>query len=473
MAATMLAEYYMRGIDAWDAFSGLKIASDPSCRLHMNKYNVIFLNVQKLWKYSEYNVKSLVKEIEGALCAEARIEFPNLPGYLKFLPDLLASAHQSTGVKFIFIIDEWDCVIRQNTTAEARSYYFDYLDAVLKGQPFVALAYMTGILPVYGGDSKLNMFDKSTMTRPKILAEYAGFTESEAKALCARHGMSYNEIKAWYEGYKLNGVNIYNPMSVVAAIKNKEIISHWTETDAFMSLGDFIRRDFDGLKETIVHLLDDFSNRATINPDKFSGNIGKMTSADEVLTVLAHLGYLGFDSTTSQIFTPNKEVAKEFEKAMSEPVWAGLIEMGGFSKQILESALQMDGVKVAAGIEKIHSRVSDMKKYNSELALSYVIQWSYMHSGKYYNRFNELHSGKGFIDGVFLPKPQYSHMPSLLIELKRNRSTKAAQKQIIEKDYVDKVREVAGDNILLIGINYSSSKQARTCEIRKYDPLIN
>ena len=53
------------------------------------------------------------------------------------------------GERIYFLIDEWDCVMRERQESEAmQKHYLDFLRNLLKDQPYVALAYMTGILPV-------------------------------------------------------------------------------------------------------------------------------------------------------------------------------------------------------------------------------------------------------------------------------------------------------------------------------------
>ena len=108
-----------------------------------------------------------------------------------------------TDWQFIFLIDEWDCVMRERQASEGlQKQYLDFLRNLLKDQPYVALAYMTGILPVkkYGEHSALNMFWEYSMTDQKALEEYTGFTEDEVKALCDRFQMDFDETCSWYDG---------------------------------------------------------------------------------------------------------------------------------------------------------------------------------------------------------------------------------------------------------------------------------
>ncbi len=139
----------------------------------------------------------------------------------------------------------------------------------LKDQPFVALAYMTGILPIkkYGVHSALNMFDEYSMIAPLQLAEYAGFTEREVRELCEEHGRDFSVLREWYDGYEVGGIvlpgerealrfSIYAPRSVAKAVSTAEVANYWGGTETYEALARYIRRDYDGLREKIVLLMD-------------------------------------------------------------------------------------------------------------------------------------------------------------------------------------------------------------------------
>ncbi len=74
-------------------------------------------------------------------------------------------------------------------------------------QKYVALAYMTGILPIkkYGSHSALNMFSEYSMTEPVNLAAFFGFTEEEVQALCREYCMSFEEALAGDVQNELDG----------------------------------------------------------------------------------------------------------------------------------------------------------------------------------------------------------------------------------------------------------------------------
>ena len=113
----------------------------------------------------------------------------------------------------------------------------------MKDKPYIALAYMTGILPVkkYGEHSALNMFDEYSMTNQRELAEFTGFTETEVQSLCMSYGMSYDRMKQWYDGYDLKGIQIYNPRSVVMSLLGHDFDSYWTKTETYEALKNISR----------------------------------------------------------------------------------------------------------------------------------------------------------------------------------------------------------------------------------------
>ena len=183
----------------------------------------------------------------------------------------LKDVYAVTGTPFVFIIDEWDCIFRmKNTDADSQTMYLNFLRNLLKDQSYVALAYMTGILPIkkYCEHSAINMFTEISMTNAKPIAEFTGFTESEVNELCAKYHKDYDEMKRWYNGYCLDGEAIYNPKSVVEAIVRNSYSNYWTSTETYEALKVYIQMNFDGLCEKVVDII--AGESASVNTAKFS-----------------------------------------------------------------------------------------------------------------------------------------------------------------------------------------------------------
>ena len=323
MAANMLASYYGRGVDSRSQFEKLKIGMDTTFEQHLNRYNVISLNMQEFFSRT-HNMDKMLFLIEKSLIKEMKRAYPHLEGEDEDdLVSVLYDAHEESGIPFIFIIDEWDCVFRETKTDEkSQKMYLDFLRFLLKDKSYVALAYMTGILPIkkYGSHSALNMFDEFSMTNPRQLAEYVGFTETEVKALCLQYHMDFDETKRWYDGYYFhNTSHVYSPKSVVSAMLSQCFDNYWNQTETFEALRKYIAMNYDGLKDTIIELL--AGNQKKVDTGSFENDMTTFSGADDVLTLLIHLGYLGYDYVKQEVFIPNSEIASVFVTAIKNVGW--------------------------------------------------------------------------------------------------------------------------------------------------------
>lgn len=258
MAANMLTAYYSKGCDSREMFSHLKISKDESFEKHLNKYNVIHVNMVNFLSESQ-NMDEMIGFIEEDLIDELKNEYPDVRyPRRENLIKVIAAIFSQINIPFIFIIDEWDCIFRvHKSTEKSQTKYLNFLRNLLKDQSYVALAYMTGILPIkkYGEHSAINMFTEIAMTNPRELAEFTGFTESEVKALCNEYEMPFDETKRWYDGYNLKGISIYNPRSVVMSMTGHDYDNYWTSTETYEALKVYIEMNFDGLKDKITQLI--------------------------------------------------------------------------------------------------------------------------------------------------------------------------------------------------------------------------
>lgn len=309
-------------------FKQLKISQNPEFEKHLNKYNVIHINMVNYISESK-NIDELVEFIEEDLIDEIKKEYTTDIQYPKRqnLIKIIASVFLQTDIPFIFIIDEWDCIFRiHKSDLNSQTKYLDFLRNLLKDQSYVALAYMTGILPIkkYGEHLALNMFTEVSMTDPREYAEFTGFTEQEVKLLCDKYSMSFDETKRWYDGYNLMGVSTYNPRSVVMSMTGGYCNNYWTSTETYEALRVYIAMNFDGLNEKITQMI--AGEKVKVNTAKFQNNMTTFNNADDVLTLLIHLGYLTFDFYTKEVWIPNSEVQQEFINSIEDGGWETVME---------------------------------------------------------------------------------------------------------------------------------------------------
>ena len=188
------------------------------------------------------------------------------------------------------------------------------------------------------------------------------------------------------------------------------------------------------------------------------------SNADDVLTLLVHLGYLSFDHDTSAVHIPNSEVQQEFINSIEDGGWEFIMDAIKASDRLLEATLNGDEGDVAEKIEKAHSENASILKYNDENALACVISIAYYSARKQYIMHRELATGKGFADIVFLPRKN-ADLPAIVVELKRNQSADTAISQIKARKYTEKIAEYTGE-ILLVGISYDEQK-GHSCTIER------
>ncbi len=468
MALKMLAAYYGRGCDSRELFAGLEIERDSSFEEHLNQYDVIYLNMQ------QFLIGAKGREITEYLEQEVLEELLEEYGHLlkrhdMGLADILRKIYAKSGKEFIFLIDEWDCVMRERQESEElQKQYLDFLRNLLKDQTYVALAYMTGILPVkkYGLHSALNMFWEYSMTDQGFFEEYTGFTEDEVKALCKRFNMDFAQASSWYDGYQLtNFPHIYNPKSIVEAMQRRKFLNYWTSTETYDALKPYIDMDFDGLRADIVKMLG--GERVRVNTRSFQNDMHNFRIKDDVLTLLIHLGYLGYDSEKEEAFIPNKEIIREFENAMSVGGWTEVMRVLKASERLLEDTLLCDGARVAKGLDMAHMEVASILTYNDENSLACAIGLAYYSARKDYKMIRELPTGRGFADVVFLPLP-FSDKPAIVVELKYDKSARTAIEQIKKRQYTQALEGYSGE-ILLVGVNYDKDNKnnPHRCVIEK------
>lgn len=486
MAADMLSAYYSKGCDSRELFSKLKVScgnQDLSAGetenetkqmeaywANLNQHNVIRFDVQR-FLFDESHAKIFINRIQDVVIRELETEFDGFFDReydLYGLPGVLEQIYARTGNRFVFIIDEWDCVFRlAKENIELQKRYLDFWRGLFKGSEYVELAYMTGILPIkkYGEHSAINIFDEYSVTDPKNLGEYFGFTKKEVWELCKNCDVDYAEMEKWYDGYQLGELHIYNPKSVSDALTWKKFKSYWIGTETYEALKVYIERNFDGLKETVIEMLG--GGRCRIDPTTFQNDMTTFYTKDDVLTLLVHLGYLTYDEQTDQVFIPNQEIIQEFIRAVKVGGWGNLMDALNHSEELLKSTWEMDADAVAKGVANARKDMSSILQYNDENSMACALYAAYSAARSYYAKpIRELPSGRGFADIVYLPL-RNADCPALLIELKWNKSAQGAIRQIKKKEYADWLISYTGD-ILLVAVNYDKKKDVHECIIEKY-----
>ena len=473
-AAKMLCAYYDCSCDSHELFDDKEIAKTEGYLAHLNQYHVINLDITNFLSMAQRKGVSL-KDVPNMIVDTVQDELREFyPECVKGndLTDSLVRFVNNTGRRVIFIIDEWDALIREaKEDSLAQKRYLNLLREWFKSNNFtpqvVAAAYMTGILPIKkdGSQSAISDFIEYPILEPDGFAEFTGFTEDEVKELCDGYGMSFEEAKKWYDGYDFPEVGaIYNPYSVMQAMRKKKFGSYWQKTSAAESLMTYINMDFEGLQEIISRLIS--GEEIEVRTDRFENDFETFRRKDDVLTLLIHLGYLTWNEEDGTARIPNEEVRIEFKKILEGTgVSRKWIELIGRSRKLLEDTIAGNADAVVEAIQAIRDAQYAPVFYNDEQALRYVIKFAYIAAIDQYLKVEELPSGKGIADVVYLPKRK-SMLPALIIELKWDKSSEGAVGQIREKNY-PAVLEDYGGEIVIVGINYDAKTKEHNCVIER------
>lgn len=471
VAARTIRAYYDNSCDSHELFAPYAIAQDPSYEMHINKYDVIGLDVQAFFLRGD-NPKTFIDRMESAVLAEVSSKWPEIaePKDMR-LANALIKVHEKTGARFVFVIDEWDAVFRFCPNDEAlQKDWIHFLRDLFKQEDMddvVALAYITGILPVkkYKTQSSLNQFYEYTMLRPLALEPFVGFLPSEVDALCEQFGMDRAEAAAWYDGYMFSHEHhVYNPCSLARAMKSREYGSYWTQTDSFESLLDYINADLDGIYDDVMCLIG--GGRVNVDTGSYDNSFTVPKNKNQCFTLLVHIGYLAFDIDCSQVFIPNEEVRLAFRNALEECAWPDAIKPYQRSRKFIQSILAEDNDTVARMVEETHQNMTSVLMYNNENALSCVISVLCFFAENQYKVIREFPTGKDFADIVLLPKKRILG-PAMVIELKFKQEVETAIDQIHENHYPDSLKDFYGE-LILVGISYNK-KKAHDCIIERFE----
>lgn len=499
MAADMICAYYDREADSRELFEALKVSESDtgigkkSWDDFLGAFDVIRI-VMTTFTRNKKTFDEALDAMQKLVSREIKKKYPDVDYFDdKDLIQMIEDVYAENGQQFVIVIDEWDAVFREfPSDKEGQKNYLDFLRDLFKDKSYIALAYMTGILPIkkYGKHSALNMFTEYSMMFPRQLARYTGFTEEEVSGLCKSYGRDFDTIKSWYNGYEVSDIIppdpnyqelkatgkspegtrycLYSPLSVVEAVSTGVIKDYWNKTETYEALSDYIIKDYDGLKEAVTLLMD--GARIHIDTSTYQNDMTTFTGKDDVLSLLIHLGYLGYDDVAGEIYIPNKEILDEFKTSTKGSEWIESFKAFDISQELLEATWAKNCDKVAEILEKAHDLTGN-KTYNDEAALSYAVQYAYYAAQKYYTTILELDSGKGYADIVFIPSPKFSDKPAMVIELKYNKDADTALSQIKNRNYPDRLEHYKG-NILLVGIDYDKDVSSTNQEYKHHKCVI-
>lgn len=323
---SMLRYFFETGTDS-KLFNGLYISQNAElCEKYMGKYPVIAISLKGVdadsytkakaqiikiinrearrhrFLLKSENLDSFDKELLTQLLSR-QMEEDTITSSLQELTEVL-EAHFSK--KVVVLIDEYDVPL-------AKAYENGYYDKmvllirnlfgnVLKTNDSLAFAVLTGCLRIAKESifTGLNNFTVYSITDEEF-DETFGFTDREVQKMLAYYGLDshFEEVKAWYDGYRFGTADVYCPWDVVYYCKdhqnnpNAEIKNYWINTSG----NEFIQHFVDSMNDP--HMLTKSELELLVSGDTVVKQVDEMitykelySNIDNMWSTLFMTGYL-------------------------------------------------------------------------------------------------------------------------------------------------------------------------------------
>lgn len=481
--ANMVGAYFGKSADAGSIFDGLRIGKQSGYREHLNKHNVIFIDFSKMprdcTKYTQY-----IDRIQDELNRELAESYPQCAIEISgTVWDNLLQVFRNTKDRFIFVMDEWDAIFHQSfINAGDKARFLAFLRDLLKSQPYVELAYMTGVLPVakYSSGSELNMFLEYDMATKKKFSEYFGFLDDEVDRLfeiylkrTAGSEMTRDELALWYDGYyTAKGEHLYNPRSVVCALTDNQLANYWTASGPYDEIFYYIRNDIAAIRDDLVLMI--AGEGIKIKLQGYAATSAELGTKNQIYSAMVVYGLLTYRE--GKVFIPNKELMDKFDELLLSNESLGYVHrLAMESERMLAATLAGDTAAMAEILEYAHNTEIPILSYNSETELAAIVNLVYLAARDSYRVEREDKSGKGYVDFIFYPNRRGDD--GIILELKVDHSPEEAIGQIKERQYATRFSGKLGDSqklagrILAVGIGYNKTTKVHDCRVEVISPI--
>ena len=480
-------------------FERLNISKNKEILKHQNQYPVIFLTLKDMQYLNFEDQKKqfaiLIKELilkniellDSSIIDEADYNILNdfrflkpdevqLKNSLKILSNCLYKYYQQ---RVIILIDEYDVPLQ---SAYNNGYYDEMVDflrsifsSALKTNDALERGILTGCLRI----AKESIFTGlNNFTVRSITSQYAcdcfGFTQEEIDDLLDYYDLinKRDEIKDWYDGYLFDKTEIYNPWSVLNYIKellgDKDFhaISFWANTSSNDLVRQYIENATMKMKEEFEELINGKSIIKKITPELTYREMNFKSSKDmndNVYSFLLFTGYLKIKEKvyennelvedTYKLVIPNKEVKKIYENIFMK--WFESYQRER-RNEFINNLLDNQEKRAQKTLNQVLK--SSISYYDNYESFYHGFMVGFLNADGYEVKSNR-ESGEGRFDLAVLPMDIDDL--AIIIECKHSNSikelrkdSKEASNQIIEKRYIEGLRDEGYENVIGYGISF-------------------
>lgn len=477
--ANMVGAFFGKAEDSRQIFSQLEIATDPYFERHLNRHNIIYIDFSKVpEKCTTYD--AYITRILDGLKKDLFQEYPDLQiDTEKAVWDILNMICQEKNEKYIFVIDEWDAPFHMDfITEQDQKEYLLFLKSLLKGEVYVELAYMTGVLPIakYSSGSELNMFLEYDMATSVRFSEFFGFLDSEVDTLYQRYRtitrnpkIAREDLKNWYDGYHTAGGDlIYNPRSIVCALTDNQVRNYWTSSGPYDEIFYYVRNNVEEVRDDIVLMI--AGEGIDVEIQNYAATAMKLHTKDEIYSAMVIYGLLTYED--GKVFIPNREIMDQFRLLLMSKESLGYVyNLARESEKMLKATIAGDTNTMSQILKYAHDSESPIFSYNNEIELSAVVNLVYLAARDRYQVEREEKAGEGYADFIFYPERK--NADALILELKVDASPEEAIAQIKKKNYALRLMGKLGEKqkytgrILAVGISYDRKTKEHFCRVEE------
>lgn len=476
--ANMIAAFFEKTEEP-SLFEDLHISKYGQYQEQVARHNVIYIDFSEMPaacdSYQEY-----IDRIQNGLIRDMQDAYPELPITSDAaIWDIMSLIFNRTGHKFIFVMDEWDAVFHMSfLTEDDRRNYLLFLKLLLKGQSYVELAYMTGILPIakYSDGSELNMFLEYNMATKIRFSEYFGFSDEEVDLLYQRYlkqtkrpQITRESLREWYDGYHTAaGARLYNPRSVVCALMDNQLSNYWVSSGKYDSIFTYIKNDVDQIQNDLTLMF--AGEKIPTGIQEYAATARELKTKEEIYSAMVVYGLLTYENGAVSI--PNRELMDSYAAMMKKESSLGYVyRLANESAKMLQATLAGDTKTMTDIIQYAHNTEVPILSYNNETELSAIVNLVYLAARDQYRVEREDKAGKGYVDFIFYPVRR--DQDGIILELKVDHTPEEAIAQIKAKDYALRLKGKMAERseypgrILAVGISYDKETKEHQCKVEE------
>ena len=446
------------------------------------KYPVIFLSLKeikgKTWEEmleqiknyisSMYNNFEYIREIlnQKELKSFDKIWLEEEGNYETAIKDLTFYLYKYYKQEIILLIDEYDVPLIEaylnNYYSDAIVFFKIFLGGALKTNQYLKMGIMTGIIRVIkaGIFSDWNNLSVYTILDNDYNEDF-GLTEKEVEQALKDYNIfeELNDVKFWYDGYKIGNKEVYNPWSIINFLKNKELKGFWIKTSGNQLIKKVLEDATPDVNEGLLKL---FNGEDVEEVVTGTSDLSNLLNYRDVWELLVFSGYLTIkekiDRRNYILKIPNQEI-REFFKDEFIDLYFGESKL----KKILNALKE--------------NNIEDFERIFQNMLLNSVSTWdtskevfyhglsfgmlSYL-DGEYYVTSN-FESGYGRYD--IIAEPRNKNKRGFVIECKivkdekdLEKMSKEAIEQIKNKKYDTQLKERGIKDITLLGLAFCGKR---------------